>query len=611
MKAINKIKDFLPLALMVLLLGSCAEQELPEEYKGGKVTISVRDISDGATRAQTDGSRRVMFENGDAIGVYVTDGSSILQSNIQVTYDGANWNAATALTFSESYKYFAYYPYTASPSAPAAAAATADAFFAAHITAFTPAADQSTMAGMMSSDLMVSKGTATPVGAGGNIEFTMDHKMGLVLLELFSKSVERQTNKVRYTTPNGYTFTVTEGSAQSGGTTSLDASTTFGTNKPYNFETGKYYYIVKPATATTIEGTGTGAWSVSATVQSGKYVQMAARPSATSMTDNDYVVDKTYTVSVGDLMCDDGSLWHTDGTTAYAKITAANTAGMNIKPIGVVFSTSTSAKDRSSGFKNGYVLSLYSANSGVKVANWSTGDAGTWTNVTGELFDNTTAAAQWTALTGDLDGYTHCARATASFTNFVYDANQTLTAMQAAYENNLMAAAPTANGTSCWYLPSIGQLYVMVKNLCQAEFTTVSGHTYANVFPTTWSDDSWTWRETYHDMYIDNAKYTAASAVIAKDINDFIKSQGLTAVYNNGNTSQTYTLGSFQAFAKADNETPGTAVGDYMYYWSSTERTAIVPFNLYFNSNGRLYLGGDSGDAKASASRQVRSVLAF
>ena len=521
----------------------------------------------------------VSFESGDAMGLYVMTSTGVKSANVKVTHNGAGWSTDSPIPYNSDYSYYIYYPYNSTaPTTASVGGGSATDFFSTLISGWTVDADQSTREKLMNQMLMVAKGTVS--GSAPNnytVTFTPENQMALIQLSDHKYTLASDAN---------YTWEYLE--------TDFSAAA----NKPYASGT-KLYYVAAPGGANITFGT-----------------RSAAVPAGASGLTTDVITATNHTLAIGDIMADDGSLW-----SSYTDLAAQNTAsGTSIKPIGFVFKTSTSTTDNTAGYTHGYVMSLYSANSGKRVENWSTGTADTWTQVTDKLCDveyadeaNPTAdeiEMQWQNITTDLDGRKHCNTATTNYTTFTASDGSTLTAMKAAYKNNLIGSE-TPTGCSSWYLPSIGQLYEFVVNVTNAAEASYVPTTHA-----TGGNTDWTWRRisgSYicHDFYLANGVKTGTSAKIAKKINDFLIAKGLTAVYHDGNSNISYELGKFQAFAKADSETPADAVGNYQYFWSSTERTASVPFLLSFDGYGILYLGGNSHNTKATAHLQVRSVLAF
>lgn len=281
-----------------------------------------------------------------------------------------------------------------------------------------------------------------------------------------------------------------------------------------------------------------------------------------------------------------GDLYFSDGTWGTKAEYPSKT------PIGIVFSTSTSAADQALGYNRGYVMALrnvdYYAAGGpgavsgatdrwILKSGWCADIANVdgashnlrEVSVTGEAYKTDLAAVQ-----GDMDGLTHCqtakaaAEASANYTLAdLYAINSAMTY----FETQVKAPASTAQlPNSGWYLPSIGQQYQWVVGLGNA-------HTTA-----TWTPDS-----QNRFWYVNGGSQAAGTAIN-------------TAMTNAG-------LAEGTDFDKFRNNTTDGNVGEY--FWSSTERTGSYPFDLYFNTDGNLALGGSNG--KSNAGIQVRAVLAF
>src|SRR5574344_135832 len=197
------------LLTFILLLGisSCStenESLVSDTSAKSKLSISATDngfsAEAGGTRATTATDYTTTFVSGDKMGMFVTDGSKVVVSNICLTYNGTKWataNAGDAFYYdpttmgapaSTTYHFFAYYPYTASasltgvPAAGATSTATdADVFFSAVKTGWTVKTDQSTAANYTASDLMIGKGTIGPLTNDEYpLSFTVNHAMSLV-----------------------------------------------------------------------------------------------------------------------------------------------------------------------------------------------------------------------------------------------------------------------------------------------------------------------------------------------------------------------------------------------------------------------------------------------
>ena len=281
-----------------------------------------------------------------------------------------------------------------------------------------------------------------------------------------------------------------------------------------------------------------------------------------------------------------GDLYFSDGTWGTKAEYPSKT------PIGIVFSTSTSAADQALGYNRGYVMALrnvvYDANAAEpwKLSNGWCADIANVdgashnlreVSVTGEAYKTDLAAVQ-----GDMDGLTHCLTAKAAAeasANYTLADLYAIYAATTTYEAQVKAPASTAQlPNSGWYLPSIGQQYLWLTNL--AGLSTSSS----------WTADT---QNPIRYWYITGAAPGAAQTN-AIALNAALTTAGLTAGTD------------FDAFTKTEDPND---TSKYECFWSSTERTGSYPFNLDFDTNGNLYLDGSNG--KSDADRQVRAVLAF
>jgi len=434
------------LLTFILLLGisSCStenESLVSDNSAKSKLSISATDngfsAEAGGTRATTATDFTTTFVSGDKMGMFVTDGSNVVVSNICLTYDGTTWAAANAgdafyydSNSMSGYQFFAYYPYTASASlegVPAAGAATtatdADAFFSAVKTGWTVKTDQSTAANYTASDLMIGKGTIGPLTNDEYpLSFTLNHAMSLVEINV-----------------PAHTFTL-----------STDASYTRGIYDyvwtgftPYNISTGVYRYISNPATSGTYTGTtdfgGSSLPSFTPTLSAGKYHQIFINKAS--------LTNFTHTLAIGDYLLSDGSLvpYSTTNTALLAKLSRA---------VGVVTSVSPSEADKSAGYKHGYVMALQNASTSAAWSNSTSYD---------EVLQNHETQTYEKFITykdGRLktDTIVSLDQAKQAYSATTYPAHY------AAVNFSGTVAVPT--GCSHWYLPSIGQMYDVAVNLC-------------------------------------------------------------------------------------------------------------------------------------------------
>ena len=279
----------LPLFMIVLAgmvqLASCTDETFEKaemdirKDDGKSILVQVSgENPDADTRTSYNlAAWHTEFADGDRIGVFAYDGTTVIASNVRFTFDGTDWNGDLRIPYNEDYTYYAYYPYagtTGNPPYTVAASGTVDERFADFIADSGNTfnyADQSIPANFAGSDYMHAQG----MDAGSRlITFTMTHKKALAVL---CKTVNRWYDTSDPLTPH-------------------DTYVPFSGNFP--LEVGdRWYFLCKDGVATTIGGT-------SFTGQAGRY--MIKDPNVITETPA-----LTYSVSA-----DGGSTWGSFGSSA-------------------------------------------------------------------------------------------------------------------------------------------------------------------------------------------------------------------------------------------------------------------------------------------------------
>ena len=196
------------------------------------------------------------FTTNDAIGLYVVDkNNQIVESNVKLTLGRDNkWATSKKFLKLAGYKYFAYYPYNSDNSDAQnvnTSASDASTFFADKISKWNPAQDQHSA--LLSQDLQVATGV---VGQDAStLKFSMEHSMGLAVLNLESKNIAKtrrfKNNSYTYYYPNLTGRVTTKPTKDTDYTDDPDtlvyASTNFSGYIPYKTSTAnRYIQIVKP-----------------------------------------------------------------------------------------------------------------------------------------------------------------------------------------------------------------------------------------------------------------------------------------------------------------------------------------------------------------------------
>ena len=195
----QSIAQYLFISMAAFLFLACSQEEEDEKANVPvPLKVVINNGQSSLTRATLSGLS-TEFEADDTIGIFIANYNYTRYENVPYVFDGTNWNLAEGeyvperVSFLEECEYFAYYPYSKSFDGwwpyyydrDNDGDCTADEFFYNVISSWKPKADQSTKANFNASDLMVGKGTIVSA-ANGTVSFTLDHKMGLVRMELFN-----------------------------------------------------------------------------------------------------------------------------------------------------------------------------------------------------------------------------------------------------------------------------------------------------------------------------------------------------------------------------------------------------------------------------------------
>jgi hypothetical protein len=319
--------------------------------------------------------------------------------------------------------------------------------------------------------------------------------------------------------------------------TKLVIKGTFKTNSGTTYTT--YYPIIVNSSLTgniaSTMVTGTGDSKISANTTYGLAVTILGT-GVNSVSDELTATNVTVTTSVDS---------YTNATTAeyfgpkigdifYSDGSYSSTLVSGKTPVAIIFSTTTSAADQAKGFMHGYAMALKNANSGTTC---------TW----GPTTTTPTGAASTTLNITDYDGLTYTGKINSSTYPAAYAAATTF-----------KSTVPNPNGTSGWYLQSVGQLYLICVNLggmSTSGFTDgrTSGYLY-------WTGQS-------------------------------------TACVNAINT----------AMNKAGSNSYDPYSASNQYYWCSSEHDAVNAYEADFSSSGSVGFGNVSKSGLLS----VRPVLAF
>lgn len=108
---ISKVSMSLASALLLASLGACTNDENEPEHVDGNLMKFQFSLPAASRATETN------FENGDKVGVFVTNSTSHLEiggnlfNNEEITFTNGEWNATHTLRWSEGkYNVYAYYP---------------------------------------------------------------------------------------------------------------------------------------------------------------------------------------------------------------------------------------------------------------------------------------------------------------------------------------------------------------------------------------------------------------------------------------------------------------------------------------------------------------------
>lgn len=437
------------MALAATVIASCSQENevmesiAPAEPTGQtlKITASAAsfEAADAETRA-TDNGTQTVFEDGDQMGLYIvqTEGESqrLVMNNVPLTYNGTAWTSDRTIYYYENADYIAYFPYKAEISAEAATVADDiktdfDAYLTEH------ANDQSDIKVYRNADLM----TATITAADLSGQATEDKTLNFQLKHSYSM--------VQLTVPvHKFKYAYKDGEREMSVPMS-DFEVKIGENdvSPCHLGDGVYRMLVQP-----------GEISLSGSFEDPKDLRPVKfdNTSATNKTlaAGSYIgYNVTYEGAptgevtehsiIGDYYCQDGSVYPANFEAAPSNV------------IGIIFSA-VDATDTDNAAYGYYALSIrergsmkfYSSNETTNGTDAAKVDITDITNYPSDTEENFKAAL------ADMKGF--------SWTNAIKALNYNITTDLAA--NWIGTFAAPAEGTSGWFIPSIGQ-WVKILNI--------------------------------------------------------------------------------------------------------------------------------------------------
>ena len=233
-------KHFFLTAIAAVLMTACSvdefeKNESPQNSGTLRIQVTTEEVSPKTRVAYSKENDIITasFTEGDEIGVYAVNGTTVVASNIKFTLNaGGDWIAASSVEFNPDYYYYAYYPWVSSPgsfnnaSAPDASSDDTDTKMSSIISGWTVYDDQSTKENYRKSDLLAARGTQQSIPV---VKFTLAHKMAMAQLI-------PSYNKFYYAYNPGTTY---------------DMQIAYSAKKPYEYE-GNAYFIMKPGVANSV-----------------------------------------------------------------------------------------------------------------------------------------------------------------------------------------------------------------------------------------------------------------------------------------------------------------------------------------------------------------------
>lgn len=253
---LNNIR--IALGIMLLSLSSCEHKPLETDgYTGLRITVTDAGYinADNGSRA-TETDFTTTFEEGDKIGIFVVDNEGkVLRSNVPFICAGNDlwYTPENSIRVKEfPVKIVAYYPYvedTELEGKITPTAETASEFFATYISGLD-ITDQSTEELYRKADVMACmKSFNTKEEWFGTLDLSLEHLMGLVIVNLPKTVTANKTNYYLSWDPTVTWVGYAKDKAQANAEIDLETITGIYPFKNQVEKTYSYRYIVKPASA--------------------------------------------------------------------------------------------------------------------------------------------------------------------------------------------------------------------------------------------------------------------------------------------------------------------------------------------------------------------------
>lgn len=461
-------------ALMVVsaALASCTQDEIVQNNvptrQALNISVNTQDfVSEDGSRATTgtDPERTTAFVEGDEMGMYVisSDGT-VICNNEKFVYEGSAWKAANELYYWKNADYIVYYPYdesltvesildvddTASseetdPSEEMTIVDALKAKFAGTENFYT----QNTAEAYEKADLMLAEVNSPE---NGEITFNLVHQFSMVEINVPVRRYVTTTG-YNYTAPASLTWDTPLTIAGKTDLHKLDVA-------PYSTGKGSFRFIVPSGVDLnlTLDGHLVYDEGVSVNFGSSEQLQSINLTSGTCKVYNvtyDGVENKVVTrdLEVGDYYYADGSIYPYGNQEGDHDLTDPVKEGC----IGVIFEVGTGAPG--TDWTHGSVLALNNAHS----------DFSQWGDRTAEIPQNGNSFVEgvdtdlYTFLSGKKNGYAMTTTFAEKYKGDCAFSKIKVLGTSSASVDFMGYTAP--EGSSGWYMPSVGQLMAVWSGL--------------------------------------------------------------------------------------------------------------------------------------------------
>lgn len=429
-----------------LMIVGCNQNEILTESAEGtgkalKVKVTEKVFKNAGSDSRVyDNDNSTVFEAGDKIGVYIVkDGTEVMQDNVTLTYksDGS-WDGT--LYYYEGADYIAYFPYDEAMKNIKTLNDIKTYFEGEY------SVDQSTEEAYRKCDLMTAEVLSENVTEGGTLDLSLVHNMSLLEFSIPTYSYRTSASADAYT----YGVPLAGLKINVGGEEYT----------PFNVSEGLYRCIVSPAESYSISGSF---------VDAKKNKPVNFEKTGVTLASNDYIHynikyegapegnNNIRPIAVGDYYYNNGNIVPND----FAVIPEEGC-------LGVIFSTETASEiaiDAETTCNHGYVLSLKHAsglNSDRPYASWT---YHLWNSAPQE-WDTVgiTPSSDLSSVLEDNNGFAY----TQKIMNNIKVTGEDK--MKHAIETygkpgSVLESYKAPEYTTGWFVPSVGQLVELVKNL--------------------------------------------------------------------------------------------------------------------------------------------------